>query len=264
MSRFFQLNLMNKRLATNEVNTNCDQATNPLIIDIGEVVVSEVIIAIIDRSEFFKAGVRQRLSAQRDFKLMDCDPDDEPLKFIDDYSVNVVLLDIDFPISNGLELSREISRHYPNTRVIMLSSYFNDEELFETIKTGAAAYIDKRISTTDLVSTIRKASRGQYPINDSIIARPAIAERVLKQFQEMALLGLAKEKVVAPLTTREIQILSYIASGNTNKQVAYVLGISEQTIKNHISAILRKLNANDRAHAVALAIRNQWVSIDER
>ena len=225
---------------------------------------SEVIIAIIDRSEFFKVGLRQRLSSQRDFRLMDCDPDDEPLNFIETYSVDVVLLDIDFPISRGLELSREISRHYPNTRVIMLSPYFNDEELFETIKTGAAAYIDKRTSNEDLVSTIRKASRGEYPINDSIIARPMIAERVLKEFQEMALMGLAKEKVAAPLTTREIQILSYIANGNTNKQVAYVLGISEQTIKNHISAILRKLNANDRAHAVAMAIRNQWVSIDER
>jgi two-component system response regulator DegU len=255
---------MNKRVATNEVNTNCDQATNPRIKDIGEVVLNEVIIAIIDRSEFFKAGVRQKLSAQRDFRLMDCDPDDEPLNFIEAYSVDVVLLDIDFPISKGLELSRGISRHYPNTRVIMLSPFFNDEELFETIKTGAAAYIDKRTNAKDLISTIRKVSRGEYPINDSIIARPAIAERVLKQFQEIALVGLVKEKVAAPLTTREIQILSYIASGNTNKQVAYVLGISEQTIKNHVSAILRKLNANDRAHAVALAIRNQWVSIDER
>ena len=225
---------------------------------------SELIIAIIDRSEFFKAGVRQALSAQRDFKLVDCDPENEPLKLIEAYSIDVVLLDIDFPISEGLQLSREISRHYPNTKVIMISSYFNDEELFETIKTGAAAYIDKRTSTTELVSTIRKASRGEYPINDNVIARPEIAGRVLKQFQEMALAGLTKEKVVAPLTTREIQILSYIANGNTNKQVAHVLGISEQTIKNHMSAILRKLNANDRAHAVAMAIRNQWVSIDER
>ena len=253
---------MNEHLATSEVNTNCDQATHRSAKDISDVVVNEVVIAIIDRSQFFRAGVRQRLSAQRDFRLMDCDPDDEPLKFIEAYSVDVVLLDIDFPISKGLELSREISRHYPNTRVIMLSPYFNDEELFETIKTGAAAYIDKRASTADLVGTVRKASRGQYPINDSIIARPAVAERVLKQFQEMALTGLAKEKVVAPLTTREIQILSYIANGNTNKQVAHVLGISEQTVKNHISAIFRKLNANDRAHAVALAIRNQWVSVD--
>jgi DNA-binding NarL/FixJ family response regulator len=226
--------------------------------------VSEVTVAIIDRSELFRAGVREKLSAQRDFRLMDCGLGEEPLDFIDAYAVDVVLLDIDSPISKGLDLGREITRHYPNTRVIMLSPYFNDEELFESIKTGAAAYIDKRTSTKDLVRTIRRAIRGEYPINDSIIARPATAERVLKQFQEMALMGLVKEKVAAPLTAREIQILSYIANGNSNKQVAHVLGISEQTIKNHISAILRKLNANDRAHAVALAIRNQWVSIDEK
>jgi two-component system response regulator DegU len=226
--------------------------------------VSEVTVAIIDSSEFFRAGVRQKLSAQRDFRLMDCGLDEEPLDFIDAYTIDVVLLDIDSPISKGLELGREITRNYPNTRVIMLSPYFDDEELFESIKTGAAAYVDKRTSTEDLVRTIRRASRGEYPINDSIIARPAIAERVLKQFQEMALMGLVKEKVAAPLTDREIQILRYIANGNSNKQVAHVLGISEQTIKNHISAILRKLNASDRAHAVALAIRNHWVSIDEK
>ena len=75
-------------------------------------------------------------------------------------------------------------------------------------------------------------------------------------------MGLAMEKVAAPLTKREIQILSHIANGSTNKQIAHTLGISEQTIKNHVSAILRKLNANDRAHAVALAVHNQWVSID--
>ena len=225
---------------------------------------SEVTVAIMDRSEFFRAGVHERLSAQQGFRLMDCGLDEEPLDFIDAYSVDVVLPDIDSPISKGLELGREITRHYPNTRVIMLSPYFNDEELFESIKTGAAAYVDKRTSTEDLIRIIKRASRGEYPINDSILARPVIAERVLKQFQEMALMGLVKEKVAAPLTTREIQILSYIANGNTNKQVAHVLGISEQTIKNHISAILRKLNANDRAHAVALAIRNNWVLVDEK
>jgi DNA-binding NarL/FixJ family response regulator len=68
------------------------------------------------------------------------------------------------------------------------------------------------------------------------------------------------ERVTAPLTQRETQILNYVADGNTNKQIAHYLGISEQTIKSHVSAILRKLNANDRAHAVALAIRNGWIS----
>jgi DNA-binding NarL/FixJ family response regulator len=76
-------------------------------------------------------------------------------------------------------------------------------------------------------------------------------------------MGLVKEKVASPLTQRELQILNCIANGGTNKQAAKKLGISEQTIKNHVSAILRKLNANDRAHAVALAIRNRWVVVDE-
>jgi two-component system response regulator DegU len=224
----------------------------------------KIIIAIMDRSQFFRTGLRQNLSEQLDFHLLDCDPDSEPLQFIDAHSVDVVLLDIDFPISKGLELSRAITQNYPNTRVIVLSSYFSNEELFETLKMGAVAYIDKRTSTEELVNVIRRASRGEYPINESINANPAIADRVIRQFQEIASMGLVKEKIAAPLTHREIQILSCIASGNTNKHVAQKLGISEQTIKNHVSAILRKLNANDRAHAVALAIRNQWVTVDEK
>jgi DNA-binding NarL/FixJ family response regulator len=194
---------------------------------------------------------------------MYCHPDKEPLKFIDANSVDIVLLDIGFPISEGLELGRVIAQHYPNTRVLILSSYYRDEELFEALKMGAVAYIDKRTSSEDLIGVIRRASRGEYPINDSVSANPTIANRVIRQFQEIASMGLVKEKVAVPLTQREVQILSCIANGNTNKQVAHRLGISEQTIKNHVSAILRKLNANDRAHAVAMAIRNQWVSIQE-
>ena len=88
-----------------------------------------------------------------------------------------------------------------------------------------------------------------------------MAGRVLEQFQDTSSIAKTIEAVVAPLTNRETQILSYIAEGNTNKQIAHTLGISEQTIKSHVSAILRKLNANDRAHAVALAIRSGWISL---
>jgi two-component system response regulator DegU len=77
-------------------------------------------------------------------------------------------------------------------------------------------------------------------------------------------MGKAMETVVAPLTRREAQILNYVSEGNTNRQIADILGISEQTIKSHVSAILRKMNANDRAHAVALAIRNGWISMGDK
>ena len=125
------------------------------------------------------------------------------------------------------------------------------------------ACLRKNSSAEELIDTIKRASHGEYPINETVMTRPTVAKHVLQQFQNMALLGDRMETVVAPLTQRETQILNYIADGNTNKQIARILNISEQTIKNHVSAILRKLNANDRAHAVFLAIRQGWISLEE-
>lgn len=223
---------------------------------------NEITIMIIDKQAFFRAGMRQALSQQSDFKILDCDPAQEPLELIEADSPDVVLLDIDFPALSGLELSRKIARRHPSTRVVILSLNHNDEELFEVIKTGAVAYLNKNTTVEELASIIRRACSGEYPINDSLIARPKVAEHVLKQFQDIVSMGKTMETLTAPLTHRETQILNYIAEGNSNKQIARILGISEQTIKNHVSSILRKLNANDRAHAVALAIRNGWISTE--
>ena len=221
-----------------------------------------VTVLIIDRSEIFRAGICQKLASQKDFKLLDCDPAQDVFKIIESHYVGIVLVDIDSPISTGLELAQKIVRHYPNTGVIVLSPYFNDNELFEAIKIGAIAYADKGMGVEKLTSFIQRASRGEYVINNFLMTRPVVAERVLKQFQQMVSMGLVADNVAAPLTQREIQILSYIANGNSNKEVAHILNISDQTIKNHVSAILRKLNANDRAHAVAMAVQHHWISID--
>ena len=222
-------------------------------------------VLIIDKQSFFRAGMQQALSsAQPDFELEDCAPTEDVLALIEAGSPSVVLLDIDFPSLSGLDLCRRIVRHYPSTRVVMLTTSPNDGELFEVIKTGAVAYLDKNTAADELVEAIQQAQRGEYPINDSLTARPKVAEHVLKQFQSIVSMGRAMETIVAPLTSRETQILSYIAEGNSNKQIARILEISEQTIKNHVSAILRKLNANDRAHAVVLAIRHGWISAEER
>ena len=221
-----------------------------------------ITVLIIDKQGFFRAGVCQALSKQSDFKILDCEPSEESLELIEVNSPDVVLLDIDFPNLSGLELSKKIARRHPNTRIVILSPNHDDEELFEVIKTGAVAYLDKNSTTEELVSIIRRACNGEYPINNSLIARPKVAEHVLKQFQDIVSMGKAMETITAPLSRRERQILDYVAQGNSNKRIARILGISEQTIKNHVSSILRKLNANDRAHAVALAIRNGWISAE--
>jgi two-component system, NarL family, response regulator DegU len=229
----------------------------------------KIVIMIADSQPFFRAGVRQALSQQSSIEILDileCEPGDEGKEAMAQITANspdVVLLDVGYPSLRGLDLGRKIARYFPATKVVMLSANPNDddEELFEVIKTGAVAYLrSKNCTPTELIEAIKRASRGEYPINDSVSSRPKVAWRVLRQFQDIAAMGKTVEEITTPLTPKEIQILTHVAEGNSNKRIASILGISEQTIKNHVSAILRKLNANDRAHAVFLAIRNGWIS----
>lgn len=222
---------------------------------------NKIKVMVIDEQAFFRAGVRQALSQQPDLEVLECDPTQNALELIEANLPDVVLLGSDLASLSGIELGRKIAQYYPNTKVVVLSPDPNDEELFEVIKTAAVACLSKSATADELASIIRRARKGEYPINESLMTSPRVAKHVLNQFRG---LGKTMEGIVAPLTNRETQILSYIAEGNSNKVVAHILGISEQTIKNHVSAILRKLNANDRAHAVALALHSGWISPDAR
>jgi len=222
------------------------------------------VVTLVDKQALFRIGVRHVLSKQPDFEVIDISPNQNPIALIEANPPDVLLLDIDYPSLRGLDLARKIALCCPTAKIIMLTSNPDDKQLFEIIKTGGAAYLDKSITEEELTKTIRQVAHGEYLINDSLLARPKVAERVLRQFQIMySINGKTMETIVTPLTSRETQILSYIADGNSNKQIASILQISEQTIKNHVSNILRKLNANDRAHAVFLAIRYGWISAEE-
>jgi len=226
--------------------------------------VDKIVVMIVDRQALFRVGVCHALSQQPDFEVFDSAPNENPIALIEASLPDVLLLDIDYPSLRGLELARKIALHYPTTKVIMLTSKPDDLQLFEVIKAGAVDYLDKSITAEELTENIRQVARGEYPINDSVVARPKVAEHVLKQFQSIHNVnGKITDTIVVPLTSRETQILNYIANGNSNKQIAHILQISEQTIKNHVSNILRKLNANDRAQAVVLAIRYGWISAEE-
>jgi len=230
----------------------------------------KTVAMIVDSQPFFRAGVREVLAQGNSsdaMEVLECDPGcdgNEAIARISAESPDIVLLDIRYPFLNGLELGKKVVRTFPGTRVVILSTNpeEDDDELFEAIKAGAAGYLrSKQCSPAELTKTIRRASSGEYPINDSVSEKPKVAWRVLRQFQEMTS-GVRKEDDIAiPLTAKEVRILALVAEGNGNKQIAIILGISEQTIKNHVSSILRKLNANDRAHAVTLALRNGWVPI---
>jgi len=231
----------------------------------------QVVVMIVDSQPFFRAGVRQVLSEEdREGKLeiLECEPGmngNEAMVQITTKSPDVVLIDIGHPFLSGLDTAKRIVRTFPLTKVVVLSANpdDDDDELFEVIKIGAVAYLrSKDCPPSKLLGTIKRAASGEYPINDSVSSRPKVAWRVLRQFQDMSAIGTSLEEITTPLTQKEIQILTHIAEGNSNRRIAELMGISEQTIKNHVSAILRKLNANDRAHAVFLAIRSGWITIE--
>jgi len=220
---------------------------------------NQVRIMIIDEQPLFRAGVRQTLEQASDFEIIENDSSRDTLEQIEATMPDIVLLGSDLT-QGGLELGRAIVRHFPSTKVIILSPNPSDEDLFEAIKTAAVACLKKSTSAAELMETIRRALRGEYPINETVMTNPSVAKQVLDQFQDENKLA-AIANIVAPLTQREKQILNHVANGHTNKQIANLLLISEQTIKNHVSAILRKLNANDRAHAVVVAIRCGWLTV---
>ena len=223
----------------------------------------KIVVTIIDKQALFRVGIRHALSQQPNFEVFDCSPNENPITLINANPPDVLLLDIDYPSLRGLNLAQDIALHCPTTKVIILTYKPDDKQLFEIIKVGAVDYLDKSITAEELTKSIRQVARGEYLMNDNVLARPKLAEYLLKQFRSTHNInGKTMDTIVVSLTTRETQILNYIANGNSNKQIAHILQISEQTIKNHVSNILRKLNANDRAHAVVLAIRYGWISAE--
>jgi DNA-binding NarL/FixJ family response regulator len=167
------------------------------------------------------------------------------------------------PAPGGIEATQRIKRELPSAGIIVFAANEDEDALFDAIKAGAAAFILKDVAPDDLVTIIRRVANGEYLINDKVFAKPAVASRVLKEFRELAIYGQEAAPIFAPLSPREVEILDNIAQGMTNKQVAYALSISEQTVKNHMSSILRKLSVNDRTQAVVYAMRQGWIRMPE-
>ncbi|MDD5338957.1 MAG: response regulator transcription factor [Dehalococcoidales bacterium] len=222
---------------------------------------SKIQIFIISQQSLFLQALEQAFDGVSDIVVLGTiSINNDVLKTIDNLPPDVVLLDLDGQTENGLDLARKIRQRSPNIGVVLLTSNPDDNQLFLAIKAQAVAYLNKEVTAQQLIDTIRRVARGEHPINESLTNRPKVAEHVLQQFQELTSKNEALP-FISPLTPREIEILEYIAQGYLNKQIAAELGISEQTIKNHVTSILRKLNANARTEAVVVAIKQGLIKL---
>ena len=217
-------------------------------------------VIVADRQPLFRKGIEYFLKEAEDIIISaEASSESELLAKVVYEIPDVVLLDISLN-REGMELARVVKQHVPSVAVIVMAPAPNDEGLFMAIKARAAGYVSRDISSDELINIIRRASRGEYPLNDSFLSQPKVAAQVLEQFQDFSW-GKGVEPFVSPLTPRETQILNYMAKGYLNKQIAGMLDISEQTIKNHVTSILRKLDANARTQAVITAVRRGIISL---
>ena len=221
-------------------------------------------ILLVDDHALFRMGMRQILEREPDFDIVgEAEDGRAAFNMSVEQTPDIVLLDLSLPAPGGIETTQRIKREVPSAGIVALAVAEDEDQLFEAIKAGAAAFILKDINPEDLVTIIRRVRAGEYLINDKVFSRPSVASRVLKEFRELAVYGQEAAPIFAPLSPREVEILDNIAKGMTNKQVAYALTISEQTVKNHMSSILRKLSVNDRTQAVVYAMKQGWIRIPE-
>ena len=221
-------------------------------------------ILIVDDHPLFRRGIRWSLEEERDFQVVgEASDAQEAIRMSDVAAADVVLLDLNLPGMSGLELCRVLKRRHPQAAIVVLTMHEDDEQLFNAIRVGASAYCTKDIDPADLVTVIRRVARGEYLINENVLSRPFVASRVLDQFRELAQIDEVSSSVFSPLTPREVEILDCVAHGNSNKEIARLLNISDQTVKNHITSILRKLAVNDRTQAVIYALRHGWIKLND-
>ncbi|HSS35084.1 MAG TPA: response regulator transcription factor [Patescibacteria group bacterium] len=221
-------------------------------------------LLLVDDHALFRMGMRGLLEREPDFLIVgEADDSRSAIELALETSPDIILMDLTLPSPGGIETTQRIKRELPSVGIIVLAQNEEEDALFDAIKAGAAAFILKDVGPDDLVTIIRRVSDGEYLINDKVFAKPAVASRVLKEFRELAVYGQDAAPIFAPLSPREVEILDNIAQGMTNKQVAYALSISEQTVKNHMSSILRKLSVNDRTQAVVYAMRQGWIRMPE-
>ncbi|HEY3247215.1 MAG TPA: response regulator transcription factor [bacterium] len=210
-------------------------------------------ILIADDHALFRRGVRRVMETSPEIEVVgEASSGEEAVRLVGDLAPDIVLCDVQMPRLSGLEAARMITSTSPRTRVIMLTVHADEEYLFEAIKAGAMGYLLKDSTPEELMHAIRIVHGGEG------LLPPTMAAKVMREFarnQETKPLA----EVLTPLTPREVEILQHVTGGLANKEIGQRLGISERTVKNHLSNIMEKLHVNSRTQAAVYALRTGLV-----
>lgn len=206
-------------------------------------------ILIVDDHEVVRLGLKALLERHPQFEVVgEAGTAKEAIEQVARLHPDVVLMDIRLPGSSGIEACEEITHNFPGTKVVMLTSYAEDEMLFSAIRAGASGYILKQIGGEDLIRALESVGRGEAPLD------PAVTQRV---FQEVRRAVKDEEaSAFANLSQQERHVLMLVSEGRTNREIAKALFLGEGTVRNYVSSILSKLGVSNRAEAAAYAVEH--------
>jgi two-component system response regulator DevR len=207
-------------------------------------------IIVVDDHEVVRLGLRALLERHPDFTVVDeAATAKEAVQKTLHLKPDIVVMDVRLPGRSGIEACREISMQSPETKVIMLTSYAEDEMLFDAISAGACGYVLKQIGSEDLIRALEAVGRGEALLD------PAVTQRVFDRVRHAV--RKEQEEAFAGLTGQEMRVLAQIAEGKTNREIAEALFLGEGTVRNYVSSILGKLNLSNRSEAAAYAVKHK-------
>lgn len=222
-------------------------------------------VLLVEDHPMFRRGLRRMLEETGRYLIVgEATNGHEAIHLTDVHHPELVIMDVQLPGVTGLKIARILRKQHPTTRIAFLSMHVDDERLFEAIRAGATAFLTKDFDCETLLDSLRRVLAGENLINTMILSRPQLAWRVLSEFRNQGSnpnTFLDNGASALPLSARETEVLDCVAQGLSNKEIADALFVTEQTVKNHMTSVLRKLDVNDRVQAVLYAVKNGWIEI---
>lgn len=218
-------------------------------------------ILVVDDHPLFRSGLRGVLEQDPRLQVVaEAASGHEALRTADQFNPGLVLLDVFLPGVNGLRVTQALRRQRPAMGIVLLSMQIDDERIFQAIRAGAAAFLTKDAEPDAILAAVHAVFRGENLLQEAVQASPALARRVLDELRAVGT-GSADAETEVTLSRRELEVLDCLVMGNSNKEIAARLYMSEQTVKNHITAVLRKLEVSDRVAALRYAVLHGWATI---
>ena len=211
---------------------------------------NKINVLLVDDHEIVRLGLMTLIDDQEDMEVVaEAGTTTEALELVEQRRPQVVLMDVRLPGEGGIEAARKISAHFPDVKVIMLTSYVDDELVFNAIRAGAVGYVLKQVGNEELLRAIRAAARGQALLDPSTTARLISQVRAAERQ--------AGQNAFKDLTDRELEVVAQVARGKTNAEIGESLHLSEKTVRNYVSAILGKLNLVNRIELATYAVSHR-------